>query len=408
LRFAKAGNQMYETFFGLAERPFTLRPDPSFLYLGRQHALALSMLEFGLTGQAGFVVVTGEVGAGKTTLIRHFTRRDNPKATIGVISNTRAGFGDVLEWACEALNIKAETNKRSRRYQAFASYLAEQYRVGQQVLLIVDEAQNLNIPALEDLRLLSNIDQDRTLQIILVGQPELMEKLKRPELRQFAQRISVHYHLSPLTYRESCAYIQHRLSVAGAEHEIFDSWAMAAIYYFADGVPRVMNSICDMSMIYAYSSGEHIVDIETVFSVVQGREKNGVLALSRQTCEISRDDLIDKAIRCFDEIEHSSFADQAAANGHFDVIPSVSAPVNGRPLLQAEPPREPDSISATRSNAEDIAELTEYEPERRPAVPPITAVYLSDNVIYPRGARGQPKPGAFQWLRRHLSTHRDH
>jgi hypothetical protein len=161
-------------------------------------------------------------------------------------------------------------------------------------------------------------------------------------------------------------------------------------------------------MIYAYSSGKHIVDIETVFSVVQGREKNGVLALSRQTCEISRDDLIDKAIRCFDEIEHSSFADQAAANGHFDVIPSVSAPVNGRPLLQAEPPREPDSISATRSNAEDIAELTEYEPERRPAVPPITAVYLSDNVIYPRGARGQPKPGAFQWLRRHLSTHRDH
>ena len=146
---------MYETFFGLTERPFTLRPDPSFLYLSRHHSLALGMLEFGLTGQAGIVVVTGEVGAGKTTLIRHFLKRDNPNATIGVISNTHSGFGDALEWACEALSIKAGSNKRPSRYQAFTKYLVQQYGAGQQVVLIVDEAQNLNVPALEDLRLLS-------------------------------------------------------------------------------------------------------------------------------------------------------------------------------------------------------------------------------------------------------------
>ena len=160
----------------------------------------------------------------------------------------------------------------------------------------MDEAQNLNVPALEELRLLSNIDidGDHALQIILVGQPELMEKLKRPELRQFAQRISVHYHLSSLTYRESCAYIRHRLSVAGAQDEIFDSWAMAAVYYFADGVPRVMNSICDMAMVYAYAAGKPLVDIHTVFSVVQDREKNGILALSKRSSDISRDALIDQ------------------------------------------------------------------------------------------------------------------
>src|SRR6185436_5782467 len=251
---------MYEDFFGLTKRPFTLRPDPSFLYLSNKHALALSMLEFGLTGQAGIVVVTGEIGSGKTTLIRHFLKCEESQAVIGVISNTHADFGDILQWACQALGVETKSESRSARYQAFTNYLAAKHAAGNQVVLIVDEAQNLSISALEELRLLSNIDlgHDQTLQIILVGQPELMKKLKGPRLCQFAQRISVHYHLSPLTYQESCAYITHRLAVAGTTEAVFDTWAMAAVYYFADGVPRLINSICDMAMVYAYATCEPV------------------------------------------------------------------------------------------------------------------------------------------------------
>jgi general secretion pathway protein A len=389
---------MYESFFGLTERPFTLRPDPAFLYLSHQHALALSMLEFGLTGQAGFVVVTGEVGAGKTTLIRHFLDRDNREATIGVISNTHAGFGDILQWVCEALNIEAASHNRTSRYQAFTRYLAQQYGAGQQVVLIVDEAQNLNIAALEDLRLLSNIDIDRdhTLQIILIGQPELMGKLKRPELRQFAQRISVHYHLSPLTYRESCAYIRHRLAVAGATKEIFDSWAMAAVYYFADGVPRVMNSICDMAMVYAYAAGEHIIDVDTIFSIVQDRERNGIQALAKRSSEITRDALIGKALQSFDHGDHTRPVDQEACR-----IVGPASP--GTPPMDEAPPL-PQPISVDWHGDERPTAMAPDGADR--SLPPIVAVYLPDEGSYRDVAPGQRRPRAFHWLRRHLGVHR--
>ena len=401
---------MYESFFGLTERPFTLRPDPSFLYLSHQHSLALSMLEFGLTGQAGFIVVTGEIGSGKTTLIRHFLKRDDRQATIGVISNTHAGFGDIMQWVFQALNIEAKSTKKTACYQAFTNYLAQQYSAGQQVVLIVDEAQNLSVPALEDLRLLSNIDIDRdhALQIILVGQPELMEKLQRPELRQFAQRISVHYHLSPLTYLESCLYIRHRLAIAGTTEEIFDTWAMAGIYYFADGVPRVMNSICDMALVYAYAAGEHVIDIDTVFSVVRDREKNGIQALARRTTDISRDALIDKAVRLFDQGDPMP-ASGRATNGSARSLVSVTPRINGvarRSVPDAARgyPSEKESIAVTWSNGGDGTAADHHELTH--PLPPITAVYLSDDVFYQDGVLGQRKFGAFQWLRRHLNSPR--
>jgi general secretion pathway protein A len=397
---------MYESFFGLTQRPFTLRPDPSFLYLSNKHALALSMLEFGLTGQAGFVVVTGEIGSGKTTLIRHFLKRDDGQATIGVISNTHADFGDILQWVFQALNIETKSNSRSTRYKVFTDYLARQYAAGHQVVLIVDEGQNLSISALEELRLLSNIDidPDHTLQIILMGQPELMEKLQRPELRQFAQRISVHYHLSPLTYQESCAYIRHRLGVAGATETIFDTWAMAAVYYFANGVPRVMNSICDMAMVYAYAAGEEIVDIDAVFSVIEDRERNGVQALPRRSSEISRAALIDKAIGLFDQTDHVPPADQAM-NGSIRAMPAVSPSMNGESLIPQHgrgSAGNKETISVTWANGEHAAAPVHREAGR--ALSPITAVYLSEDVFYQDGMLVQRKFGAFQWLRRHLNT----
>jgi type II secretory pathway predicted ATPase ExeA len=399
---------MYESFFGLTERPFTLRPDPSFLYLSPQHSIALSMLEFALTGQAGFVVVTGEIGSGKTTLIRHFLKRSDRKATIGVISNTHAGFGDVLQWVLQALNIEVDSNRRSKLYQAFIDYLSREYQAGRQVVLIVDEAQNLSIAALEELRLLSNIDIDRdhALQIILVGQPELMEKLQGPELRQFAQRISVHYHLSPLTYRESCAYIRHRLGVAGATEEIFDQWATAAVYYFANGLPRVMNSICDMALVYAFAAGEHLVDIDTIFSVVRDREKNGIQALSRRSSETSREALIDQAIRSFDQGDQDSVG-HPATNGTARSIPPIVPPVGDEPRVRQNDrsEAEKETIAVAWNNGGHAA-AAPHRASLRP-LPAITAVYLPDGVFYQDSVLGERKFAAFQWLRRHLNAPRD-
>ncbi|MDY0885645.1 ExeA family protein [Dongia soli] len=301
---------MYESFFGLIERPFTLRPDPHFLYLSSKHKLALSMLEYGLTGQAGFVVVTGDIGAGKTTLIRHFLSRADHMSILGVISNTHVAFGDILQWVFQALNIETEATNKAERYKVFTKYIELQYNRGHQVVLIVDEAQNLTAGALEELRLLSNIDiNGQTLQIILVGQPQLLEKLKQPSLHQFAQRISVHYHLTALTYRETCTYIKHRLAVAGAQRAIFDSLAMAAVYYFTAGVPRTINSICDMALVYAFAEGRRIIDVDTILAVALDREKSGVQTLARQASTVTREILQQESEQEFGEGEEAAPAE---------------------------------------------------------------------------------------------------
>ena len=390
---------MFEAFFGLAERPFTLRPDPAFLYLSQQHSAALGMLEFGLTGQGGIVVVTGEVGAGKTTLIRHFLNRADRKGSIGVISNTHVGFGDVLEWTLSALGVETDGTERSARYQALSRYLAQQYTSGQQVALIVDEAQNLNVSALEELRLLSNIniDQDQALQIILVGQPELMIELRRPELRQFAQRVSVHYHLSALTYAESRAYVRHRLAVAGATWEIFDTLAVAGIYYFAGGVPRIMNSVCDMAMVYAFAAGQQVIGLETVFDVVRDREKNGIQVLAKRVGETSLQKVIEAASRHFDESE--DIRPQQATNGLAHLEPAVAGQEQqvgrssewrtGLPQSSASPL----IVSELGASAVD---------EPRTALPDITPLYLAAESLDIK----RPSNGAFRWLRDHLTSPR--
>ncbi|HVQ15339.1 MAG TPA: AAA family ATPase [Vicinamibacterales bacterium] len=396
---------MYEDFFGLTKRPFTLRPDPSFLYLSNKHALALSMLEFGLTGQAGIVVVTGEIGSGKTTLIRHFLKCEESQAVIGVISNTHADFGDILQWACQALGVETKSESRSARYQAFTNYLAAKHAAGNQVVLIVDEAQNLSISALEELRLLSNIDlgHDQTLQIILVGQPELMKKLKGPRLCQFAQRISVHYHLSPLTYQESCAYITHRLAVAGTTEAVFDTWAMAAVYYFADGVPRLINSICDMAMVYAYATCEPVISIDTVLTVVRDREKNGIQTLPRRSGGVAREDLIEKAIASF-EVPDQSRAAAEGVRGVLRSLPVMPPAANVPSERTTGADKEPISFSW----AGDGHAATSIHREAERASRPVAAVYLTGEVPYRDGALGAHKLGAFQWLRRHLNTQREH
>jgi general secretion pathway protein A len=387
---------MYATFFGLTQRPFSLRPDPTFFYRSHQHSLVLSMLEFSLTGQAGFAVVTGEIGSGKTTLIRHFLRQSDRSATIGFISNTHAGMGDILQWVNQALKIETKSAQKSVCHQALLNYLAQQAIADHQVVLVVDEAQNLSIAALEELRLLSNIDLDRetALQIVLVGQPELLEKLQRPELRQFAQRISVHYHLMPLTYRESCSYVRHRLSVAGAKREIFDGLAMGAAYHFSGGVPRVMNSICDMAMVYGYAAGKAVIDLDLILAVARDREKHGVQVVARRAADISRDALIEAIEQRFGEPDSQPIPSEVAVE---PTTPSEPAgvQVSGEP---AEP------IRVVAAGPSDSTPASDHVGSSNGVSPPATAFDLSEDVFHQDGI--VDRQGAFRWLRRHLVSNR--
>ena len=209
---------MYEHFFGLTERPFSLLPDPDFLYLSPQHKLARAYLEYGLTQKIGFVVLTGEIGTGKTTLIKSILKAKGGKQRLGVLYQTSFDAGDLLELLLREFEIQGHFNTRAARLSAFNQFLIQAFSRGEHVVLIVDEAHNLGAAALEEVRLLSNIQTDKEplLQVILVGQPNLRDRLRQPSLRQLAQRVGVHFHLQPLDEEESKEYIQYRLARAGA------------------------------------------------------------------------------------------------------------------------------------------------------------------------------------------------
>ncbi len=264
---------MYEEHYGLKEKPFTLLPDPSFLYLSRKHAMALSMLEYSLAGQAGFTAITGDIGSGKTTLVRSFMHRARDTVRIGLISNTHRSFDDILSWVLAAFDIRSASASKPEQYQLLVELLVNEYAMGRRCLLIFDEAQNLSIDALEELRLLSNVNTDRDflLQMVLVGQPELLDKLKRPDLQQFAQRISVSFHLTPLSYNETRDYIYHRLKVAGRSRPLFDDLAIGLIQHFSSGIPRLINTLCDLSLLYGFADGLDAVLPDTVFKVLADR-----------------------------------------------------------------------------------------------------------------------------------------
>ena len=229
--------------------------------------------------QAGFMVITGAVGAGKTTIIRRYLKNASPDIGVGVITNSNTSLGWLLHWVSAAYNL--DTHKEPvELYDQFIAFLVAQYAKGKRTILIVDEAQNLSPEMLEELRMLSNVnnEKDQLLQIILIGQPELLETLKRPDLRQFVQRIVVHYHLDPLAPAETAAYIRHRLSVVGGAPEIFDDMACAAAHYFAGGVPRLINLLCDQALIYGYSEDLTTITYQTIADVAADRQKSGLSA----------------------------------------------------------------------------------------------------------------------------------
>jgi general secretion pathway protein A len=265
---------MYEDFYGLKERPFTLLPDPDFLYLSPQHKLARAYLEYGIKERVGFVVLTGEVGTGKTTLIKSLLRTREGNQRLGVLYQTAVGAEDLLELLLREFEVRGNFRNRSARLAAFNQFLLNAFGRGEHVVLLVDEAQNLGAPALEELRLLSNLQTEKEplLQVILVGQPGLRRRLQHPALRQLAQRVAVHYHLRPLDLQESKEYVRFRLARAGGSG-IFTESALEKLYEYAQGVPRRINAWCDLALVAGFAESRHELDgdfIDTVFQAQGG------------------------------------------------------------------------------------------------------------------------------------------
>ena len=272
---------MYESFYGLKKKPFSMLPDPEFLYLGRQHQMALTSLEYGLMNHVGFCVISGDIGAGKTTLLRKLLDNIEANYTVGMITNTHQSFGELLDWVMSAFGIHQPGLSKVEMHQRVVDFLLEQYARGKTTLLIVDEAQNMPAATLEELRMLSNInsEKDQLLQVILSGQPDLKETLSRPELAQFAQRIGVDYHLGKLKPVETCHYIQHRLVTAGATDDIFTPDACRLIHEYSGGVPRLINLLCDTALVYGFADQKKVVDVDLVEEMVKERMENSVVPL---------------------------------------------------------------------------------------------------------------------------------
>lgn len=255
---------MYLSFFGLNEKPFAITPDPRYLYLSERHAEALAHLMYGINEAGGFVQLTGEVGTGKTTIVRSLLAQAPKNAEIALILNPRMTPPEFLLTICEELGIgvpDAAAGSLKDLVDILNDYLLRAHATGKRVVLVVDEAQNLSPQVLEQVRLLTNLETttQKLLQIILIGQPELRELLGRTELRQLAQRITGRYHLSPLSREETGAYVRHRLRVAGATTDVLTAQALREVFRLSQGVPRVINVVCDRALLGAYSLDRHHV-----------------------------------------------------------------------------------------------------------------------------------------------------
>ncbi len=273
---------MYEAYYGLSERPFSLLPDPSFLYLSKSHDTALTLLEYGLMSQAGFTVITGEIGSGKTTLSRHILNKLGDNVKVGLITNAQKSFGELLQWVLLAFGLDYKNKTKVELYQAFNDFLIEEYRKNHRTVLMIDEAQNLSVETMEELRMLSNINADKhqVLQMVLLGQPELRTMLRQPELEQFAQRISVDFHLKCLDEEETKAYIKHRLAIAGGDPGLFDDEACEAAFMLSNGTPRIINRVCDLALVYGFAEEKQQITAEIMLEVTMDKAEIEDLAAS--------------------------------------------------------------------------------------------------------------------------------
>ena len=271
---------MYEGFYGLQERPFALLPDPSFLFLSKGHSTALTLLRYSIMNRQGFTVVSGEVGGGKTTLINRLLDEMKSGMTVGLINFTTRSFGDMAEWIMMAYGLPYKNKSKVELYDDFVQFMIREYAAGRPVVLIVDEAQNLGIRGLEEIRMLSNVNaqKDHLLHVILVGQPELRSLLQAPQLRQLTQRVSVAFHLRPLTDEEVEQYIVHRVTHAGGPPDLFEPEAIRLVAAASTGIPRLINTFCDLALVYAFSEEKQTVGAVEVRAVLEDRRRMGLPA----------------------------------------------------------------------------------------------------------------------------------
>jgi general secretion pathway protein A len=263
---------LYTAHFGLSERPFSLVPDPDFLFWSPVHQRAYTMLEYGIMTRAPITLITGEVGAGKTTLLHYLLRNIASDVRIGMIANAHGDRGELLRWVL--LSLAQPTSPGASYvdlFGQFQAFLISEYAAGNRVILIFDEAQNLSRESLEELRMFTNINanKDELLQLVLVGQPELRDIVRRPDLTQFAQRVSANFHLTPMSLEVVRRYVSHRLAVAGANYAIFSLSATDLIFEATGGVPRLVNQLCDLSMVYAFTKDQKRVFRLTVQQVLE-------------------------------------------------------------------------------------------------------------------------------------------
>lgn len=270
----------YLYHFGLSRRPFSLLPDPDFLFWSPSHKRAYAVLEYGLMSRAPLTMVTGAIGAGKTTLVHQLLRGLGRDVRVGLISNASDLRGELLYWVLAALGERPDRGSDPAEvFEAFQKSLINTYAGGRRVVLIFDEAQTLGRDRLEELRMLTNINSGSNvlLQIVLVGQPDLRATVRRPDMEQFIQRVAASFHLPAMSAEIQGEYIDHRLRVAGAGGSLFDPAALAAVHAATGGVPRLTNQICDLAMLYAYSADKQVVDAACVQHVID----DGVLPGAR-------------------------------------------------------------------------------------------------------------------------------
>lgn len=266
---------MYESFYGLKEKPFNLLPDPEYLYMSPGHENAYTHLEYAIAENKGFVVITGEIGSGKTTLINYLLGKIPQDIQVGIINNTDVEPLQFLKMICREFELEANGQEKAEILDSFNSFLLDQFSRRHRVVLIIDEAQNLPNQTIEEIRMLSNLEAEKNhlIQVILVGQPELKYKLRGRSLAQFAQRVTVHCHLGGLSRADVEKYIRHRLRVAGAKSlDIFDQNAIDDIHKYSRGIPRIINTLCDTALVYGFADDVKVINKKIIENIVESRE----------------------------------------------------------------------------------------------------------------------------------------
>ena len=272
----------YLDYFDLDERPFTLVPDPEFLFWSPQHRRAYSVLEFGVLSRAPITLLTGEIGSGKTTLLQNLLGRMDENVIVGLVSNAQGNRGELLQWVLNALDIPIDSEATYvQNFQKLQDFLIEQYAGGRRVVLVFDEAQNISQEGLEELRMLTNINsnKDELVQLILVGQPELRDMVRHPSMYQLAQRVSASFHLNRMNAETTQGYIDHRMQTAGGTGHEFASSASKLVHSVTGGVPRLVNQLCDFALLYCWSeeSGKSVTA-----RMIQSVVDDGVFFCERQ------------------------------------------------------------------------------------------------------------------------------